>query len=235
VTDVTDTSVAYVARGPEDGETLASLGLTNVFQAHTEYAMSSYEDPQVGDFRLKSSVNTVDGFWRIPLEDVGLFVDEYRDTVPHKETYRASANLRWSAFKSAPRSGGFIPNRASDVYPENLHLTLFNYDLGRVTSPLGENFDLVTNRTVGTYGWTNTVDVNAFDGGSGNNDVDRDGVGSNKVRVFEQKVPNGIWYARVTFGDTASRQGMKLRAEGLPYEPGNDTIRRRPTSVCCAP
>ncbi len=218
------TTVDFGLPGTQAGQSLAAVGLADTIQANAIYQVNQFRDVNTLNFNFAGGVGPQGGFWRIPFDNIGLFVDGQRRSVPHKPTYRAGAKLRWAAYESTPRGAGFRPTNASDVYKPNIQFTRYAYDCGTVTSPLQFDFQLVTAETVGSYGWTNTGALAGFDRNNGANSLNRDVVIGPATRVFEQAVENGVWYAQVTFGDSVARDNMSLRAESQPVDADNGNV-----------
>lgn len=94
------------------------------------------------------------------------------------------------------------------------------YDLGTSNSPVFSGYTRVSAGTAfggRAYGWTNTAGNSERDRGPGStrNDLNRDLVFNSQPRTFEQIVPNGKWYALITFGDVYLHDNQTVDVEGV--------------------
>ena len=169
------------------------------------------------DLRLKSGFSRQSGWYDLPFFQIGLFKDQYRRNIPHKNSYRAQARLKWSNDAGRNRNNESTWN---NPFLDRAFDQKVTYDVGTFTSPLWPNATLVTNETQGSYGWRSTSGLTARDLGV-NNALNRDSVISSGDVYFEQDVENGPWYALVTFFDTTARTGINFSAESDPAASGN--------------
>jgi len=190
-----------------------ALGTLEFSQAPVRITEDAFENLDYFDMRLKPGFQRQNGFYDIPFEEIGLYVDEYRKSVPHKRTYRAESRLKWS--NDAGRTRLNIASH-NNPYDNRAFSRTVVYDLGSYTSPLFLRAKLLTPETQGTYGWTNTSGMRTVDRGDANNrnPLNRDIIFSSQPRTFEQEVENGPWYALITFGDSFRHDNQAVDVEG---------------------
>jgi len=150
--------------------------------------MSIFKNPDVLDFSFNNSYQRPSGFRVIPFDQIGLFRhDDYRSRTPHKPTYRAEAKLRWQNFTS--NSTGRSPDPVAENVPyyDRRKARTTRFDLGTFTSPLWQNYHLLTRQTSGSYGWASTAQLCSVDRGqiNGINNFNRDLIFSSSPGTFE--------------------------------------------------
>ena len=101
----------------------AFLPNTTILEApHKVDREAMFVDSDNMDFRMKDDFKPVDGFVKIPFEEIGLKVSQYRKTVPNKNEYR---NTIKDKYKDTPSYGGkFDYDTINDRYPDPEYLKL---------------------------------------------------------------------------------------------------------------
>jgi len=81
-----------------------------------------FEDVNNMDFRQRPDFKPVEGFVEIPFTKIGLYLDEYRKSLPNKGEYR---NVIKEKYKDTPSSGGkFDYDKLNERYPEPAYMKL---------------------------------------------------------------------------------------------------------------
>ncbi|MDO7172492.1 T9SS type A sorting domain-containing protein [Mariniflexile sp. AS56] len=171
----------------------------------------------------------------IPFDNIGLYLDQYRCAVPNKDIYRRNIKLRFdgqACHTSDNYSYSSINDRlyyntgkmvyetipCADVLPEIAEEHQYKFDLGSPNSKVFAGYTRLSNITSGiNYGWVNTTSLRSEDRGSdsGVNDLNRDFIYSDDVKLFEARVLNGNWEVLITFGDKdLAHDNMQVKAEG---------------------
>ena len=77
------------------------LPQTAVFDMPLDFdPLAMFVDPEGMDFTMKSDFKFMQGFQRIPFERIGLYVDEYRKTMPDKTQYRLAIKKKYQGISS---------------------------------------------------------------------------------------------------------------------------------------
>ncbi|MFC1712498.1 right-handed parallel beta-helix repeat-containing protein [Candidatus Poribacteria bacterium] len=84
----------------------------------------AFVNPDVLDFRLRDTFKPFNGFEPIPFERIGLYLDEYRRSMPDKETYRRAMRQRYDGVRS--HGGRYDPDTVNERYPDPPYLRLGN-------------------------------------------------------------------------------------------------------------
>lgn len=98
----------------------------------------------------------------------------------------------------------------------NSEVTELNFDLGTASSPVLTNYNRVTTRSAGAFGWTNSDNLYTIDRktDTGADDMTRDFIYASEPRTFETTVDNGDWKIAITFGDAKyMHDNMVVKAE----------------------
>ena len=67
------------------------------------------------DFRMKEGFQPIDGFEEIPFEKIGLYIDEYRKTMPDKKEYRKAVKKKYEGISS--HKSQFDYDKLNERYP----------------------------------------------------------------------------------------------------------------------
>jgi len=76
----------------------------------------AFIDAEALDLRLREGLEPLAGFEPIPFERIGLYLDEYRQTMPDKAAYRRAIAERFRDVRSA--GGRHDPYTINDRYPD---------------------------------------------------------------------------------------------------------------------
>ncbi len=201
--------------------------------------LDDFVDPSVMNFKFEEPRPS----WApdIPFENIGLYVDTYRTTIPNKDSYRQAVKDHWNGVASNPGSSynvdevneriyyntGKLIYGIPDPYPASyvdLSATTYNYDFGTTTSPEMSGWTRITPNTNGEISWSGPVDAVDRGGSASANDINRDLIYSSATRTFEHKIANGIWDVTLNMGDDDyAHDNMVVRAEGITQDPDVDS------------
>ncbi|WP_411847129.1 LamG-like jellyroll fold domain-containing protein [Roseibacillus persicicus] len=84
---------------------------TSITNGTTLSNLNDFEDPSVLNFKFKTPLPSYAP--NIPFEQIGLYVDEYRTSIPDKDTYRAIVADHWKNTASSG-GGGYNPATVGD-------------------------------------------------------------------------------------------------------------------------
>ena len=97
------------------GCTVDDLPLTTEWEYPRPVSMDDFVDPSVLNFKMKDEFHPMEGFEKIPFEKIGLFIDEYRSSMPNKDKYRKAIKERYDGIKS--NGGRYDMKTAFKRYP----------------------------------------------------------------------------------------------------------------------
>ncbi|MBT3289483.1 MAG: hypothetical protein HN380_19215 [Victivallales bacterium] len=78
-----------------------------------------FMDPAALDFQLKAGVKLPHGIQAIPFAKIGLYLDEFRTTMPDKHTYRSAVRARFANRAAFDEKAVYDPATINALlYPE---------------------------------------------------------------------------------------------------------------------
>lgn len=80
----------------------------------------AFVNPDALNFRFKDNFVPFNGFQPIPFEKIGLYLDEYRQSMPDKDEYRKAMRERYEGIRS--HGGGYNPDTINERYPDPPYL-----------------------------------------------------------------------------------------------------------------
>jgi len=82
---------------------------------NVDLPLSAFEDPASLDFRIRPHYAIPPGIQRIPLEKIGLYLDEYRTSMPNKADYRRETRTRFEGKPSYDPEAVYDPDTINKV------------------------------------------------------------------------------------------------------------------------
>lgn len=176
-------------------------------------------------------------------DEIGLYIDAYRTTMPDKDYYRSMVKTRWNGV-SSKASGSYDPDTINDriyyntgkmifgiVDPEDATVVTpavsYNYDPGTATSPVQSGAERITPGANGDIYWS--TEVQAIDrDDSGANNYNRDFIYGSEDTTLEIKLPRGAWSVAMNMSDYGeAHDDMTVTVEG---ELKHSSINSNPTT-----
>lgn len=82
---------------------------------NVDLPLSAFEDPAALDFRIRPNYPVPDGIQRIPVEKIGLYLDAFRASMPHKADYRRNIRAKFEGKPSYDPDAVYDPERINEV------------------------------------------------------------------------------------------------------------------------
>ncbi len=105
----------YRVKYGEDGVVDIRQASGIYLQNNVDLPLSAFEDPASLDFRIRPDHPMPAGIERIPLEKMGLYLDEYRTSMPNKADYRHEIRARFEGQPSYNPDAVYDPDGINDV------------------------------------------------------------------------------------------------------------------------
>ena len=103
--------VNYGKDGVVDIRKASGIHLEN----NVDLPLSAFEDPASLDFRIPPDHPIPAGIQRIPLEKIGLYLDEYRTSMPNKADYRREIRAKFEGTPSYDPDAVYDPDSINEV------------------------------------------------------------------------------------------------------------------------
>ena len=84
-------------------------------QNNVDLPLTAFEDPASLDFRIRADHPLPAGVQRIPLEKIGLYLDEYRTDMPNKADYRRAVRAKFEGTPSYDPDAVYDPDTINEV------------------------------------------------------------------------------------------------------------------------
>lgn len=102
------------------GCTVEDLPITTSWEYPKPITMDAFVDASTLNFKMKDDFQPMVGFDKIPFEEIGLFIDNYRRSMPDKDKYRKAIKKRFDGVKS--NGGRYDMKTAYKRYPLPIYL-----------------------------------------------------------------------------------------------------------------
>ena len=103
--------VKYGEDGVVDIRQASGIHLEN----NVDLPLSAFEDPASLDFRIRPDCPLPAGIQRIPLEEIGLYLDDYRTSMPNKADYRRDIRAKFEGTPSYDPDAVYDPDSINEV------------------------------------------------------------------------------------------------------------------------
>ncbi len=103
--------VGYGKNGVVDIHEAKGIQLKN----NVDVPLSAFQDPASLDFRIRQGYPMPDGIEPIPVERIGLYLDEYRTHMPNKADYRRKIRARFEGQPSYDPEAVYDPDTINEV------------------------------------------------------------------------------------------------------------------------